>query len=310
MIAGNYEKVLEKIAGASGLEKEEIERRVEAKRAKLSGLISKEGAAQVIAAELGISFDNEVLKIEELLSGMKRVNTVGKVINVFPVRTFVREGKENKVVNLVVADETSNVRVVLWDTNHIGLIEEGKIKEGVVVEIANGSMRGAEIHLGGFSEIKLSDKEIGEVKTERVVKEKQIVNFAEMENVKTRAFIVQSFPVKFFEVCPECKKKLQEDKSCKEHGKIEPEKRALITIVLDDGTETMRGVIFHENLAKLGLTELDDAEKLSIQKEELLGREMIFSGQVRKNSYFNNLEFIINEIQEVKIEELIKELEN
>ena len=60
---GNYENLLRKIANSSGLEKEEIERRVEAKRAKLSGLISKDGAAQVIAAELGISFDNEQLKI-------------------------------------------------------------------------------------------------------------------------------------------------------------------------------------------------------------------------------------------------------
>ena len=55
----NYDKILEKISLASGIEKDEIERRVEAKRAKLSGLISKEGAAQVIAAELGISFENE-----------------------------------------------------------------------------------------------------------------------------------------------------------------------------------------------------------------------------------------------------------
>ena len=60
----NYVRILEKMAKASGLDKEELERRVEAKRAKLSGLISKEGAAQVIAAELGINFDNEKLKIK------------------------------------------------------------------------------------------------------------------------------------------------------------------------------------------------------------------------------------------------------
>ena len=57
MIEGNYDKIIEKISKSSGLEKEEIERRIAAKRAKLAGLISKEGAAQVIAAELGISFD-------------------------------------------------------------------------------------------------------------------------------------------------------------------------------------------------------------------------------------------------------------
>ena len=52
MVDENYDKIVEKISKSSGLEKEEIERRIEAKRAKLAGLISKEGAAQVIAAEL------------------------------------------------------------------------------------------------------------------------------------------------------------------------------------------------------------------------------------------------------------------
>lgn len=93
----NYEKILERISRSSGVEKEELDRRVEAKRAKLSGLISKDGAAQIIAAELGISFDNERMKINELLPGMKRANVVGKVINLFPVRTFERQGKKNKV---------------------------------------------------------------------------------------------------------------------------------------------------------------------------------------------------------------------
>ena len=59
MLQGNYDRILMKIANSSGLGKEEVERRIEAKRAKLSGLISDEGAAQVIAAELGINFENE-----------------------------------------------------------------------------------------------------------------------------------------------------------------------------------------------------------------------------------------------------------
>ncbi|GAI11756.1 unnamed protein product, partial [marine sediment metagenome] len=79
MIQGNYEKILRVISTASGLSIDELERKVEEKRSKLAGLISKEGAAQVVAAELGISFDEQKLKIEELESGMKRVNTIGKI---------------------------------------------------------------------------------------------------------------------------------------------------------------------------------------------------------------------------------------
>ena len=302
----NYLKILEKIANASGVEKEEIERKVEAKRAKLSGLISKEGAAQVIAVELGISFDNEKLKINELLPGMKKVNVTGKVINLFPIRTFNRDGKENKVANFVIADETSNVKVVLWDTNHIDLIEKGKIIEGSVVEIANASARENEIHLGSFSELKLSDEVLEDVKTEKILREKNIFECKQGDNVFIRAFIVQMFEPRFFEVCPECRKKVVDGK-CAIHGSIVPEKRALINLVIDDGTETIRIVLFHDSISQLGFSLEKD---FGIQKEDLLGKEMIFSGNIRINKFFNNQEFIVDGVEQINLDGLIDKLEN
>jgi len=309
----NYERILSKIAQVSGLDQEEISRRVEAKRAKLAGLISQEGAAQIVAAELGINFDNEKLKIDELLPGMRKVNVVGKVFDLSPVRTFTtKKGEEGKVANMLIADDTSNVKVVLWDTNHIGLIENGEIVIDKVVEIANGSMRDNEIHLGSFSELKLSQEVLNEVKTEKVVKEKNILDFRIGDDSSVRAFIVQAFEPKFFHVCPECRKKATQEAdgfSCAEHGKVPAEKRALITIVLDDGTETMRAVLFHENLPKIGLTELEDAERLISQREDLLGKEMVFSGNVRNNKFFNNNEFVINDVVPVDLDELVGKLE-
>ena len=309
----NYDRILEKIAQVSGLEKEEISRRVEAKRAKLAGLISQEGAAQIVAAELGINFDNEKLKINELLSGMRKVNVVGKVINLFPVRTFTtKKGDEGKVANLFLADETSNVKVVLWDLNHIELIEKGIVDKDKIIEIVNGSMRDNEIHLGSFSEFKLSNEILNDVKTEKVVHEKNISDFRIGESLSVRAFIVQAFEPKFFYVCPECRKKATQETdgfSCAEHGKVSAEKRALITIVLDDGTETMRAVLFHENLPKIGLTELENSERLINQREDLLGKEMIFSGNVRNNKFFNNNEFVIEDVVDVNLDELVGKLE-
>ena len=72
----NYNALLERISKASGLNISDLDRRVEAKRAKLSGLISKEGAAQIVASELGISFNNQRMKISELVHGMKKVKGV------------------------------------------------------------------------------------------------------------------------------------------------------------------------------------------------------------------------------------------
>ena len=313
-MSDNYDKVLERVVKTSGLNRDEIERRVEAKQAKLSGLISREGALQVISAELGISFENEKSKIEELLPGMRKVNLVGKVVRCFPVRSFTtKKGDEGKVANLFIADDTSNIKVVLWDTNHIDLIEKGMVAEDKSVEIIGGSMRDNEIHLGSFSEFKLSDVVFDKVVTERVSKEKKIVDFGLSDNVKTRAFVVQVFEPKFFKVCSECKKKVipeGENFKCAEHGKVLPEKRALMNFVLDDGTESMRSVIFHDKLSELGITEIENPELLSQQKQNLLGKEMVFSGNVRRNSYFNTPELIIDSVDEVNLDELVGKLES
>jgi ssDNA-binding replication factor A large subunit len=313
MAEGNYERIVEKISKTSGISNEEIERKIEAKRAKLSGLISREGAAQVIASELGISFENEKLKINELLPGMRKVNTIGKVINLFPVRSFTtKKGEESKVVNFWIADETSNVKVVLWDTNHIGMIETGKIAVGTTIEISNGSMRDSEIHLGSFSNVKISEENLGEVKTEKIFRKKHINEFKVGESTSVRAFILQFFEPRFFSVCPECNKKaVQEGEnfSCATHGKIIPEKRGVSSIVIDDGTESIRAVLFHEALLKLGFSQLEDLGKFAEEKENFLGKEMLFTGNVRNNAFFNTPEILIEDVKEAVPEEVLAELE-
>ncbi|MEK6760342.1 MAG: hypothetical protein AABX93_00275 [Nanoarchaeota archaeon] len=305
---GNYEKLVSIISKSSGLTKDDIEKKVNAKREKISGLISKEGAAQVVAAEMGISFDNEKIKIEDLLPGMKKVNIVGKVINIFPVRTFSKNGQESKVVNLIVADETSNVRVVLWDTNHIGFIERNEITTENVVEILNATMRENELHIGSFSEFKPSDKIIENPRTEKIMREKNLSELKISDNAKIRAFVVQAFEPRAFSVCPTCKKKLYlegADFVCEKCGKVSPEKRFLINVVLDDGTATIRAVVFHDNFKSLGFN-TENPE--SMQKENLLGKEMIFSGTAKMNKFFNNMEFSINEINEIQLDELVNSL--
>ncbi|HDL02325.1 MAG TPA: DUF2240 family protein, partial [Candidatus Pacearchaeota archaeon] len=121
LVMQNYEMLIERIVKSAGIERDEVERKVEAKKAKLSGLISKEGAAQIIAAELGINFEDQDLKIAELMAGMRKVNVVGKIMNIFPVREFEKNDRKGKVANLILADDTGSTRLVLWDTNHIVL---------------------------------------------------------------------------------------------------------------------------------------------------------------------------------------------
>jgi len=304
----DYNQLIERISRASNLAREDIERRIEAKRAKLSGLVSKEGAAQIVAAELGINFERQKSKINELAT-CKRANFSGKIIRIFPVKEYKKENREGKIGSMILADETGNTRVVLWDVNHIKLIENKEIKEGDVLEISNAGMRNNEVHLTGFSDIKISQDKIESVNTDRSFFDKKIIDTRTGEAVKLRAFIVQAFPPRFFDVCPECSGKAVADAEgsvCEKHGRVIPQKRALLNLVLDDGTESLRAVLFSEAIGKLGF---NLEEQFDSSRNLVLGRELLFSGTVRQNKFFNNQELFVDGIEEPDLDKLISELE-
>lgn len=321
MIKATYQQLIERISKLSGLPLDEIQRRVEAKKAKLSGLISNEGAAQVVAAELGIKFENQKFKIMDLLTGMKKVHVIGKVVEIYPIRKYKRAEHEGEIASLLIADETSAIRVVLWDTHHIDLIKNGTIKKDSVIEIKNADVRGTttkELHLNSTSELLLSNDEIENVKVE--LEKPQLVKISELntnQQASIRGTIVQVFQPAFFSVCPECNMKVsyENDKAiCIKHGTIIPIKRAILNIIIDDGTENIRAVMFSENITKLlkieenEITNLENPSYFLNKKSELLGTEWLLSGKTRKNVLFDRNEFIVNSLQEIKPEEIIKEL--
>ena len=54
--------------------------------------------------------------------------------------------RNEKVANFIIADETGSTKIVLWDTKHISLIEDGKIKQGDVIANSGNSGRSFGIH--------------------------------------------------------------------------------------------------------------------------------------------------------------------
>ena len=160
--------------------------------------------------------------------------------------------------------------------------------------------------MGSFAELKVSSEEFPEVMTEKPVTKKNIMGFNVGDSVNTRAFIVQSFDPRFYDAHPETGKKITEEDIA---GGISGEKRAILNVVIDDGTENIRAVLFHDMVQKLGLTEYENAELMTQQKENLMGKEVIIGGNVRMNSYFNNPELIVNSVEDIDVEKLIMELE-
>lgn len=320
MIKASCEQLIERISKLSGLTVEEIRRRVEAKREKLSGLISLEGAAQIVAAELGISFEKQRFKIADLLIGMKKVEVIGKVIEVHPIKRYVRGGHEGEIATLTVADDSSSIRVVLWDTNHIDMIKNKVIKLGDVLEIKGADVRGTtarELHLSSNSSIEPSEYKIENIVTTEALPIKKLCELKVGERAAIRAHVVQAFQPNFFSVCPECSMKLNyenEKALCARHGTIIPKNRALMSFILDDGTNSIRALAFNESILRLLKIQEDELEKLQDsvfwlnKKQDLLGTEFELQGRVRKNAAFDRDEFIVEFATELEPEKLIKEL--
>lgn len=308
MVMPNYEQLVDKIAKASGLTVEDVTLKIEAKCAKLSGLISKEGSAQIVASELGVNLEKEKLKVAELVSGMRKVSIVGKIIKEPVISDFTtKNGNNGKVLSTTLADESGNVRLVLWDTNHIKLFEEGKLKHDQIVDISNGNVRGTELHLSGLSEIRPSNEKLENIKKENHVFEKTISQLKSGDNVKIRGFVVQIYPPRFFEVNKETGRKITDEE--KQKG-VESEKRAILAVVLDDGSENMKGVLFGDQISQLGFTEedLSDNNKFLKKKETVLGEEMFFNCNVRNNQMFNTTEMIVNGIDKIELDSLVESL--
>lgn len=75
----------------------------------------------------------EFWKIKDLETGSQHINLLGRVMSISNIKKFTsKKGREGKLANLILADETGRIRVVFW-TENIKLLE--KFQEGDVIKI-------------------------------------------------------------------------------------------------------------------------------------------------------------------------------
>lgn len=326
MLGFKYEDIIARIKEEKGLSDEEINSKIKQKLTQLSDLISKQGAAHIIANELGINlFDGSAaFKINKLATGMRNVGIVGKVVKLYGVNEFKNEKRQGKVASVLLGDDSGVIRLVLWDEGHIKLIEKGEIKEETVVKLRNCYVREnngyKEIHLSNLGQIELSDekievKAIGEVSAGA---KKEIKDLTEGDvNVSVLGTVVQVFEPKFFAVCTNCNKKVLPDGDkfrCEQHGIVTPDYGSVLNFFFDDGSGNIRCVAFRDQVCNfLGLDKekvlefKDNIASFEEVKGGIMGKQIKVIGRVVKNTMFDRVEMIANHIEEVKPEELIKE---
>ncbi len=334
MIKMSLPELKAKIIEKSNLTDNEIDTRIEQKLKLLSGLISKEGAAHIIANELGIKLFEPTsgkLQIKNILTGMRDVETIGRVQQIFPAREFQVEERTGKVGSFTIADETSSIRVVCWGAQADNIC---RIKQNDAIKIVSGYVREnrgiKEVHINEKGKVIINpdNESIGEIKlvyNPPLMRRKSINELSENENnIELFGTIVQLFEPRFFNVCPECNRKLKTVENnffCDMHNAIEtPKQSYVVNAFLDDGSEAIR-VVFFSNLAEKFLKKTPEQmleyntapEKFEELKSDIMGMQIKVSGRTVTNQMFNKLEFIANSIDlnpnvEHEIERLNKEI--
>ena len=309
-----YEEIVLKINQNMGMPVAEIEERVEKKLKQLSGLISKEGAAHIVANELGVKVFEPLsgkLQIKNIVSGMRDVETLGKVMQVYEIREFSNESRSGKVASMLIGDETGSIRVVMWGAQADNV---ANIAQGFVVKVIGGYVREnngrKEIHLNDRSQVIINPKgeTIKEVSSESMKgTRKEIKSLSQDDNdVELLGTIVQVFDIRFYEICPKCGKRARQSVDlfvCSEHGNVIPAYSYVLNAVLDDGTETVRCVFFRnmaEKLLKMAPEQMlkfkSNPAEFENSKNELLGTIVKLSGRANNNTLFNRLEFVVQNV--------------
>ncbi|MBI4176242.1 MAG: DUF2240 family protein [Candidatus Aenigmarchaeota archaeon] len=328
----SFEQIVSEIAKHASMGRSEVLDLIEEKRIELSDLVSREGAAYIVARELGLNLLREgrkqQLKIKNLMSGLRSVDLTARVVNIFPAREFEKAGRKGRVANIILGDDTGQVRLSLWDSE-IGIIEKEGLKEGNSVKITGGYTKtdprgGIELRVGR-GRINIADTEIeagpAMARAFGEMKRSSISEFSEGQHFEVRAALVQVFErTPFYEVCPECgfKLKMEKDgKTCKDHGMVKPAFRLIISGILDDGTGNVRAVFFRDAAEKLFGRSTEELRRIAQEEANPLavfrhlngiGRELIVRGRAKRNDFSEKLEFVVNDLHEVDAKEECKAL--
>jgi hypothetical protein len=159
------EHVLEKKAEIT---MEGLKELIEDKKRKIgAGYLTDQGALFLVAADLGISFENVPKSdtgIKDLFVGAKDVNLTARILSIYPLRTFTKRDSAEQLENrtLTVYDENGTVRLRLWN-KLAHLPDELQIRPGDVIKIINGYVKSGldgkpVVNLGEFSSIERYDE--------------------------------------------------------------------------------------------------------------------------------------------------------
>ena len=145
------------------LNPEQVRDLIDEKKRKVgAGYLTDQGALFLVAADLGVSFDN-VSKtqtgLKDIYIGAKEATVIGRIMNIYPIHRFTKRDSNEQAATrtLVIYDKDAKVKVKLWD-KHTTIPDEMGLHAGDVIKIVKGYVRAGldgkpVINLGNYSAI-------------------------------------------------------------------------------------------------------------------------------------------------------------
>ena len=253
-------------------------------------------------------------QIADLTTGMWDVDIEGKVVTIYDTTNFTtKDGRDGRVRNVILADESGKTRVTFWNDD-VDKLED--VKEGDVIKVLHGYAKegfrgGVEYQVGRNSEIhinpkgsKLTKLDVSQISLQPMARASRVLigdidDSTEGTSVEVCGIVVnlnQTAPP-IYQACPSCNKKLEETDDgyvCKSCGKVDkPEPRMLYTITVDDGSGSIRVTLFGkvgEELLQMTAEEANEIIKKTGRSEQplienegvVVGRYIAVYGRVRK----------------------------
>ncbi len=278
-------------------------------------------------------FKASQINLGSLEPGISSLDAVGRVTEVSEARQFTRpDGSSGQVASLRIADKTGSARVSVWG-DKTALI--ASVKVGEIIKLKNcystaGLFGDAEIHVGRHGDlevnpdvdVELPPADVAKTITGKIERSEIGSIEREGEKVEVRGTIVRVFHRRpIFDACPECGRSIESGETgskCEHCGKnVEPDHRLVLSFMVDDGTGEIRAVLFGkvgEELIGMDSNKVFDMFKNNQNLDELygafnlVGREVVLRGTVRRDRMFDQLEIMVNSLSIPDPKEVAREL--
>jgi ssDNA-binding replication factor A large subunit len=335
------DEIIDKLEAQSNINRDELKEKIKKRHDGLEGFVSMEGAAYLVAKELGVnmlSSEKRKLDIKNIVTGMRNVSVAGRLFRISNTVDFKKSnGNSGRVANIFIGDRTGFVRMPLWN-DQVKMLDEGSINIGDVVQVSGAISQEniygeVELSLGKYGKVfNVSDEAMSaEIEKEYPPAEdlqKYFLGTGSSDRVPIKSISAGNFEVRgtiidvirsnfVFYRCPTCGGKAvrgydvsgQVKFECQEHGKVDAEPAMVVSFIVDDGTGMLRVVAFRETAQKFTTTSAGELDKLTpderygILSGSMLGKEYIIHGSVKKDRSFDRLEMVADMIKPTDLKE-------